>query len=536
MIEIIKDAAARIFQFRQAQQQAVQILEPLSHEGVTLRNRIWYRGDPDELDQFFKATKTTEVGKARFWAAVPSKSGSVRKFHSGLPGEIVDKLADIVSADLDAIDVNAAVEKEGEAAEASEDTQRWNAIAEDNKFGEELFPDAIKEALITGDGAFKFTVDTELTEYPIIEFVSGEQLTYEYKRGRLQSIKFARELIHEKRRYKLEETYERGKISYKLFDEFDKEKPLSTVPEAAALTDVSFGGDYMMAVPMRFFRSAVFKGRGRSIYDRKSDAFDALDEVVSQWIDAIRAGRIKNYIPEDLIPRDTDGQLMEPNAFDNQFIRAGTSMKENATDLIQQVQAQINYPAYIESYASALDMCLQGIMSPATLGIDLKKTDNALAQREKEKATLYTRSKLIDVLNEVLPELVKTALMVQDTMQGSGLQDSANSAAPTGAPRDDGERYDVSITFGEYAAPDFDTQVAVVGQARSLGIMSLNKAIAELYGDTLTDEEKQQEIDRIREETERVMGPQMPEEAHTRPLEIDGLTGEDPDDEEETAR
>lgn len=526
----LKELIARVFRFRPAQQRPLVIVESLSHLGITLRNRIWYRGDPNELDQFFKATGSTEVGKARFWAAVPSRSGSVRKLHSGLPGEIVDKLADILTADLDDIEVNAPEGAEEKVETA--DSKRWAAIAEDNKFGEELFPDAVKEALITGDGAFKISVDTELTEFPIIEFVSGEQLEYEYERGRLQSIKFISELVHDKRTYKLEETYERGKISYKLYDDNDKEVELSRVPEAAKLTDVHFTGDYMMAVPLRFFRSAMFKGRGQSIYDRKSDAFDALDEVISQWIDAIRAGRIKNYIPEDLIGRDKHGRPMEPNAFDNQFIRAGTSLKENAVDQIQQVQAHINYPAYVESYANTLDMCLQGILSPSTLGIDLKKTDNATAQREKEKATLYTRGKLIDVLNEVLPELVKTALMVEDTMRGGGVVEATEQADPgqpaTGQPaRDDGERYRVSITFGEYASPDFDTQVAVVGQARTLGIMSLEKAIAELYGDTMTDEEKQTEIDLIRGEIERAMGPMMPEREDDPPYPIDGVNDED---------
>jgi len=48
-----------------------------------------------------------------------------------------------------------------------------------------------------------------------------------------------------------------------------------------------------MAVPMKFFKSPKFENRGNSIFERKSDNFDALDEVISQWIDAIRAGRVK---------------------------------------------------------------------------------------------------------------------------------------------------------------------------------------------------------------------------------------------------
>ena len=238
-----------------------------------------------------------------------------------------------------------------------------------------------------------------------------------------------------------------------------------------------------MAVPMKFFKSPKFENRGNSIFERKSDNFDALDEVISQWIDAIRAGRVKNYIPEDLVPKHPEtGHAMRPNPFDNQFIKIGSSMKEDSKDQIDQIQADINYDAFVQSYASTLDMCLQGIISPSTLGIDLKKTDNAEAQREKEKTTLYTRGKIINTLHEVIPLLVDTTLKVYDNMKKR-------------TPKD----YEVSVTFGEYASPDFDSTVEVVGKAKSYGIMSLEQAIEELYGDTWTDEEKALEVQRIKE-------------------------------------
>ena len=61
----------------------------------------------------------------------------------------------------------------------------------------------------------------------------------------------------------------------------------------------------------------------------------------------------------------------------------------------------------LQSYITALDLCLQGLISPSTLGIDVKKLDNAEAQREKEKATEYTRGKVIDVLEKIIRKLVE---------------------------------------------------------------------------------------------------------------------------------
>lgn len=471
--EVIKGMVAKLLNIVPATDNQISIKEPLSHPGTVLRNRIWYRGDPSELDQFFKQTATDDVSRSRFWAAVPSADSSIRKFHSGLPGEIVDKLADIVIADLDSIKLNGETQK------------LWDEIALDNKFSDDLLEDAIKDTLIDGDGAFKLSVDTEITEYPIIEFYSGSDVDYRYKRGRLQEIVFYAYYSHEKETYRLEEIYGKGYIDYKLYDKNHKEVPLSKVPEISHLSKVTYAGNFIMAVPMKFFKSPKFENRGNSIFERKSDNFDALDEVISQWIDAIRAGRVKNYIPEDLVPKNPDtGAVMRPNPFDNQFIKIGTNMAEDAKNQIDQIQAEINYEAFVQSYASTLDMCLQGIISPSTLGIDLKKTDNAEAQREKEKTTLYTRGKIIDVLHEVIPLLVDTTLKVYDNM----------------LKRSPGEyEKDVSVSFGEYASPDFDSTVEVVGKAKTYGIMSLEQAIEELYANTWTDEEKALEVKRIRE-------------------------------------
>lgn len=470
--EVIKGMVAKLLNIQPAQDHQISIKEPLSHAGIVLRNRIWYRGDPSELDQFFKQTATDDVGKSRFWAAVPSADSSIRKFHSGLPGEIVDKLADIVISDLDNIDFN-----------DQEAQKLWDEIAKDNKFSDELLGEAIKNTLIDGDGAFKLSVDTEITEYPIIEFYSGTDIDYRYKRGRLQEIVFYAYYTHDKETYRLEEIYGRGYIDYKLYNRHDEEVPLSKVPEISHLSKITFAGNFIMAVPMKFFKSPKFENRGNSIFERKSDNFDALDEVISQWIDAIRAGRVKNYIPEDLVPKHPEtGHAMRPNPFDNQFIKIGTNMAEDAKNQIDQIQAEINYEAFVESYVNTLDMCLQGIISPSTLGIDLKKTDNAEAQREKEKTTLYTRGKIINSLHEVIPLLVDTTLKVYDNMKKR-------------TPKD----YEVSVTFGEYASPDFGSVVEVVGKAKSYGVMSLEQCIEELYGDTWTDEEKALEVKRIRE-------------------------------------
>ena len=50
---------------------------------------------------------------------------------------------------------------------------------------------------------------------------------------------------------------------------------------------------------------------------------------------------------------------------------------------------------------------MNGIISPATLGMDIAKKDNAEAQREKEKVTVFTRNKLARAEKKILEKIVQ---------------------------------------------------------------------------------------------------------------------------------
>lgn len=240
------------------------------------------------------------------------------------------------------------------------------------------------------------------------------------------------------------------------------------------------------AVPFKIYKSAKWKNRGKSIFENKFDSFDALDEVISQWADAVRAGRANRYIPDELLPRNPKtGKVMKMNDFDNRFITTGDTGKEDGKDKIEVVQPIIPVESYIQSYTTFLDQCLQGIMSPSTLGIDVKKLDNADAQREKEKTTLYTRGKIVEALEKIVPDVVNTALQAMDIFYKK-------------MPR---KAEDIEVSFGEYANPSFEAVVETVSKARpGSPIMSIEAAVEEMYGDSKDDEWKAQEVKRLKEQ------------------------------------
>ncbi len=449
---------------------AIQIDETVDFELNAIRNRIWYSADGNKIEQMYQQMPEY-ADKQKFWSSRCTPGMEMRKIHTGLPSLIVRILNSIIVAGMENFEFPNAKQE-----------QLWNEIEEDNKFRKK-FEKSLKETLFIGDGAYKISVDTELSQYPILEWYPGERIEIVLNRGRLKEIVFKQVYMEGKQQYVLNEHYGYGYIIPHLY-KGEKEVPLNTLEETANMNVVTFDKSVILAVPFKIYESSQFEGRGGSIFDGKLDAFDAFDETWSQWMDALRAGRTRTYIPESYIPRDPNtGMIMKPNAFDNRFIVGDDNMSEDGKNQITAVQPSIAHDSYLASYCTALDLCLQGIISPSTLGIDVKKLDNAEAQREKEKTTLYTRNAIIEALQETLPELISAAVNAYHILHNETL-----------------EEVEVNIKFKEYANPSFESQVETVAKAKQGGIMSIERCVEELYGDSLDKHCKEEEIARLKAE------------------------------------
>lgn len=453
---------------------SVQIdIEQLNnYESQAFINNIWYRGDPNEIQQLYEQLNDT-LGNKHFWGSKPTVGMNIRKIHTGLPSMIVDTLADISTDDLDKI-------------EAGDRQEEWNKIAEENN-PKALLRDAVVGALVCGDGAFKWSIDTDISQYPIIEYYDGSRVDFEYERGRLIAIIFKTKKLINEQRYTLHERYAKKDISYKLVNKEGKECNIKDYPELSKKYEtVENPNEFMMALPVIFRKSKKYIGRGKSLFDGKLDNFDAFDEVWSQWMLALRKGQIKTYIPESLLPRDPEtGLLLRGSDLDNDFISVEESISEDGANKnkIETTQGEIQYEALLSTYITALDQCLTGLISPSTLGIDTKKIDNAEATREKEKTTLYKRNQIVEVLTKVINDMVNITFKVYDTMNQNEITDIQGTAS-----------------FGGYANPSFEAQIETIGKAKTNGIMSIETSVEELYGDTKDDKWKQEEVQRIKNE------------------------------------
>ena len=473
MFEKVKESIANkmrsFFKIHTANGKSFNIDELLDFDSNVAVNKIWYRGESYELNQLYKQLDDNQYG---FWGSVPTAGIEIRKIHTGLPKTMVNILSGVVADDLQDVKFT-----------SDADNTLWRNIATENVF-DALVKTAISKTLYTGDGAFKISIDTDISQLPIIEFFEADRIKVKRQRGRITEIVFKTAYRKDTNSYILYEKYGKGYIKYELKNAYGKDVELDTLEKTAGLTDITWDGDFMLAEYISFYSSDKFEGRGQSVFDAKRDNFDALDEAWSQWIDALRAGRTKTYIPENLIPRNPNtGELLKPNTFDNRFIKLAPSMSENNDGKVSTESANIQHDSYLATYITALDLCLQGLISPSTLGIDNKKLDNAEAQREKEKATLYTRQTIVAELQRVLPALIQSVFYAYQTLNKLPLNE-----------------VECDVTFGEYANPSFESQVETVGKAKAQGIMSIEASIDELYGDSRDDKWKKEEVERLKAE------------------------------------
>lgn len=459
--EKIRMALRTFLRIEPAPRRQYQLQETLDRNGRAIACRLWYHGDGEELSAFYRQLPSQSA--QRFWSAVPSRGREIRKIHTGLPREIIDVLVNMIIADMNEVEVA----DKGKA-------ELWAKIAGENGF-RDLVSRALTGCMVVGDGAFKISFDPDISEYPILEWRDGDQVEFVLRRGRMWEMIF--DTLYPKG-YTLREHYGYGYVRYELFrGEYRVE--LSVLPETAALEDVTFDRRLMMAVPLVIKPSDRCPGRGSSFFDGKTDAFDALDEAWSQWVQAMRSARPREYIPQSLIPRDPDsGALLRPNPFDNQFISTAGSLAEGAEPRIVLDQAAFYAEQYNSTYVTALDLALQGLVSPSTLGIDTKKLDNAEAQREKEKTTLYTRQMVISALSGVLEKLVDTALKAHEEQSGRPVTDT-----------------ECSVSWGEYANPSFEAVVETLSNPNTP--MSVQAKVEELWGSAKDDAWKQDEVLRI---------------------------------------
>ena len=451
--------------------------------------KVWYYGSGDELLNFYTSQKLdgfmkniiyTRNDRHYFWSQSASEC-AIKRVHSGIPNAIISTLSNVIGDPQ--IKIN----------DGDNYTDAWDRISEENDFCIKLTQQARPLTMACGYGAWKVNFNTKFSDYPIWEYYDAENVKYIVKAGSLVGIIF--KTFYKDKNDKdyclLETRYRKDGDSYVEYDLFklgkndeiikadlkEVEEQLGYVPEPAVIR--GFNG--ILAVPSRYFYDSLSQEYGKSLFCGKLDLFDFLDEILSQASQTNRVSTPIEYYDVDILGRGPNGELGVPTAYNRQFIKkTGVPNGEGeANKDIETTQPDLNFDKYGSLASDVLDYCLIGMMSPASMGIDVAKKDNADAQREKEKVTIMTRNNVMAAETKMVKNIVKLSLMLYDYMQ-TGQMSNLD--------------LDIEVKYDEFANPSFETQLQILGQAWANGEMSTEKYVDLLWGDKLSDEEKLKEI------------------------------------------
>lgn len=467
----------------------------------------WYEGEGDLLREFYLDTLGHSFpyldryrnSRNYFWS-VAAFEPNTKITHSGLPKAIINTLTDLLGRPD--ISISSSEVKEGKLTAGDDYIQkaRLLAILEENNFFEVLKQLQEPYTMAIGDGVFLLNVLPELSDHPVIEFIDGRSCEFLYEVNQITGVIVRKYFSHEKRGYLLTDTRKKRRtekgwqavIEYRLYSlandvrgDVAEEVPLDTIPQTANLRpELVFDGfGEILAVPC-YYRWDAPTRRGESLLNGKLDLFDDLDQSLSQSSNTVRRSTPIDYIDEELFDYDEDGRRKQLATINRQFIMLPGDKNKIGDDRIgiRTSQPNLNFNQYNENQLEIVSHALTGLMSPATLGIGLERRDNATAQREKEKVTLITRDVLVDKQTVILRRLFNLVLRLDDFLQ----------EAPLG-------EYEIAINYPEYANPSFENKLTYLVPAFTSGAISAERYVDELWGDSLTAEEREQEISSLKE-------------------------------------
>ncbi len=473
--------------------------------------KIWYNGDSDKITEFYLLTQPLLFpnikflnSKNYFWV-VSSTEDNVKRTHSGIPKVMCDLLTDIVG--IPSIKVLKKDETgQNKKVDDVVSTERLQKILENMNFFD-ILKNQVPITLALGDGCYFPIFDEEVSDYPLVEFYEAKNLDFEFQSNVLKSVTARKYYFKNNSYYVLTEkrsTVKRSNqkrvatIEYHLFKCLNEENeqvvseiPLNELEETKHLKEYNEYPYFskIVAVPV-FHRFNKNLNRGTSIFKGKIDLFDDLDQSLSQRSNCVRRSTPIEYVDGDLIDFDDEGTPIPPKKFNRTFLISGRNInnpQSSKNTIISTSQPILNFEQYSQEALETLMNVLSGIMSPATLGLDLARNSTDLAQREKEKVTMVTRTNIINIQIKALSNLFEFLLEMDDMFQ---LSESKKELT----------HYEVAINFPEYASPTFDYKLQTLLPVYVGNAISPKRFVDEVWGDSLTKEEKEQEVAYLEEQ------------------------------------
>ena len=111
--------------------------------------------------------------------------------------------------------------------------------------------------------------------------------------------------------------------------------------------------------------------------------------------------------------------------------------------------------------------------------MDVAKKDNAEAQREKEKITIFTRDHICSTEAEIIQELCEQLLIADELIRNN------NNITKTD--------YDIYVMFPEFGEDTYEGRIKVLGEQLDKDNVSVKMYLKKLYGNKLKGSEYENE-------------------------------------------
>lgn len=398
-----------------------------------------------------------------------------------------------------------------------------NEIKEEAKLQQKFTEGVYWESGI-GDVLYRISVCREVSDKPIIDVIEPQNFEINYYHGYPKSF-VIKEVCKEHPNYELREIHYKNEAGFYCIDyRYYVDGKYIDMTDAALVKDAEEKfecarpkdqvlpfKEFMLVYKQNANCNQLYKGeRGVPDIQGLVAIEDALTESISDLIDAIRKGGVKEYISDELIPQDEKGNDMRVNKFNKTIITTkGSSTPGDSQNLWKVVQGDIRWEAYTQTIQNLMSVAINKAgLSPTTLGLTGLESINSSveAQDAREKPSMRTRAIALDSWEKTLKELLNKYIQVKDYMEGKEIYDYTKL---------------INITFNEYTNPSLENITNILAKQVQTGLKSQITAIKEL-NEGMSEEQAQQEYMQIQTESGAMIPAEVDEEGNPQPPQFKG--------------
>ncbi len=386
---------------------------------------------------------------------------------------------------------------------------RLNEISEEAEI-QKLFEDGVSLESGLGDFAYRLSYNPKISDMPLIDVIEPQNLDVNYEQGHIKSFVITR-VAEDDSNYQLKEIHFKLNngggilITYRFFydgkyvapNDYELVKQCAMhFPEDLDLRDkVLPFNDFMIVYKQNTNTSRLYKGeRGVPDIQGLDTIEDGLTESISDLVDAIRKGGIKEYVSDELIGQDADGNNLKIDHFNKTVITTkGSANPSNPKSLWQVTQAEIQWESYVKTIQNLMSVAINKAgLSPTTLGLTGLESINSSAesQEAREKTSIRTRERCLVAWQKTLTELLNKYLQVCDYIKGKTILDYSGL---------------IKIHFNDYISPSVENITEVLVNQVAAGLKSQKHAIMELNKEYTEDDADKELLDILTEQGQPVL-------------------------------